>query len=331
MKRLFGLGLVVVLAATGFSLLTAAENSPSPSAGTAVAAARPGGIVLAAVGDTNAPGVSRRSSKAGVVASSIRATHPRAVLHLGDVQYQYGSCRALVRYFDRVGWGALMRKMIGTAGPTHDWTRYSDRANYRRHMAGACPGQTSGRSLSSRAWRSGVGPQTSHYVDLGTWRVYSLSSGLWRYKTAAARRATTWLNRALATGRAAGDHPLVIWHEPYWTSHSERHRPATASKPWVNLLDKYNVPIVMSGHQHGYERFYPQTARGTRNAATGTQAFTVGSGGIGAAHFGRRARNSAARAGHTHGWLKLRLWPDGHYRWTFVRTGGRGFSDDGYR
>jgi hypothetical protein len=333
MRRLLGFGLAFVLAAAaGVWLRPATADTASPDAGAAVSFGRPRSMVLAAVGDTNSPGASRRSSKAGAVASSIWAAKPRAVLHLGDQQYEYGSCERLVRYFDRTGWGALMPRVIGAAGPTHDWTRYSDRSNYRRHLAGTCPGQTSGKSLSSKAWGSDVGPQTSHYVDLGKWRVYSLSSGLWRYNQAAARRATTWLNRALATGRAAGDHPIVMWHEPYWTSVTADHGPATATKPWVKLLDKFNVRILLCGHQHGYERFYPQTARGTRNDATGTQAFTVGSGGIAYAEFGKKkAHDSAVRQGHTHGWLKLRLWPNGHYSWKFIRTGGQRFSDGGHR
>lgn len=329
MKRLLILALSTTMATGGVSLLANTDDSPSPSAST-------GSIVVAAVGDTNPSGQSGRSTKSGAVASSIRAVNPRAVLHLGDWQYPYGSCYRLVHYLDRTGWGALMPKVIGAAGPTHDWARSFDRTNYSRHMAGTCPGQTSGKSLSSKIWNrraegGNVGPQTSHYVDLGAWRVYSLSSGLWRYDTPAAKRATTWLDKALAKGRAAGDNLIVMWHEPYWTSVTERHRSATATKPWVNLLDKYDVRITLSGHQHGYERFYPQTARGTRNDATGTQAFTVASGGIGFYDFETRARNSAVRQADTYGWLKLSLWPNGRYSWKFMRTGGGEFSDSGQR
>jgi hypothetical protein len=330
---------VLLVLATAAVLVGVPDRGPSQGGpiGTTVAAqARRSSILLAAVGDTNPEGQSRRSSRTGRVAASIRAAHPRAVLHLGDWQYQYGSCRALVHSFARTGWGALLPRVIGTAGPTHDWRSRSDTRNYRRHMAGRCPGQTSGKSLSSAAWnrtRGGgdVGPETSHYVDLGAWRVISVSSGLWRYDPAAARRTTEWLGRALAKGRAAGDHLIVMWHEPYWTSVTEGHRPATATRPWVRLLDKYNVRIVLNGHQHGYERFYPQTATGTRNSATGTQAFTVGTGGIGFYDFETRARNSAVRQASAYGWLALRLWPSGHYAWDFHRTGGGSFTDRGHR
>jgi len=331
MRRLAVLAVVCVVAVVAVLYLRNAGSSPSAPNGDPATRNHQGVIVLAAVGDTNAAKQDDPSTPAGQVASSIRGANPLAVLHLGDVQYDYGTCWRLVNYFDRTGWGTLMPKLIGTAGATHDWTGYYDRDNYRRHMAGTCPGQTSGESLSSRAWGSDVGPETSHYVDLGAWRVYSLSSALWRYDPAAAKRATTWLDKALAEGRAAGDHPIVIWHEPYWTSRTEEHDADRATKPWVDLLDKYDVPLVLNGHQHGYERFYPQTADGARDDATGTQAFTVGSGGIGFYRSTSRASNSAVREVGSYGWLELTLRPDGHYDWRFVRTGGRAFSDSGSR
>lgn len=294
------------------------------------AASAPRDIVIAAVGDAN-PESSSRSSASGRVAASIRAANPRALLFLGDFQYQHGACASYVRYFDPAGWGALMPRLIATAGPTHDWTGYDDVAGYRRHLAGTCPGQTSGRSLTDRATGFVVGPAGHFWVDLGAWRVYSVSSGLWRYDPAAARASTDWLAKALARGKAAGDHPLVIWHEPYWTSPSDQHGPARETAPWVRVLDRYNVPLLLSGHQHGYERFFPQNADGTRNWRTGTQQFVVGTAGIGFYDWTGRARNSVTRQSSAYGWLRLVLHPDGHYAWRFVRVAGASYADSGSR
>lgn len=227
--------------------------------------------------------------------------------------------------------GQLLSKTIGTAGPTHDWEAFSDQENYRKHMAGTCPGQTSGKSLSSSAWGSDVGPETSHWVDLGTWRVYSVSSGLWRYNEDAAPAVTTWLDTELGKGKAAGDHAAVIWHEPYWTSDSEGHDRTTEVRPWVEALDKYDVKILLSGHQHGYERFHPQNADDTRDDATGTQQFVVGTGGIGSYPWENTLTNAAAQQSDASGWLKLTLKPDGHHDWRFVRIAGAQYSDAGTR
>ncbi|QWZ06994.1 family 16 glycosylhydrolase [Nocardioides panacis] len=289
-----------------------------------------GDIVLAAVGDASPPS-STTSSNTGRVAASIRRAAPRAVAFLGDFQYEHGTCSTLVRSFDAAGWGALMPKMIATAGPTHDWAALGDTSAYARHLAGTCPGQTSGKSLADRATGRRLGPGSSYEVDLGTWRVYSVSSGLWRYSPARAARVTRWLAGALARGKAAGDHPLVIWHEPYWTSSTQEHTADTALRPWIQVLDSYDVPLLLSGHQHGYERFAPQDAGGTLDAATGTQQFVVGTGGIGFYPWESTAQNSLTRESRTFGWLRLVLHPDGSYDWRFVRTGGARYYDSGRR
>ena len=289
-----------------------------------------GDIVLAAVGDAS-PGSSSTDSNTGRVAASIRRASPRAVAFLGDFQYEHGTCATLVRSFDRAGWGALMPRLLATAGPTHDWASLGDTSAYARHLAGTCPGQRSGESLADRATGRRLGPGASYEVDLGKWRVYSVSSGLWRYAPGRAARVTSWLAAALARGKAAGDHPVVIWHEPYWTSLTQEHTADTALRPWVRVLDRYDVPLVLSGHQHGYERFAPQDADGARNVATGTQQFVVGTGGIGLYPWQSAARNSLTRQARAFGWLRLVLHPDGGYDWRFVRTGGARFYDSGRR
>ena len=124
---------------------------------------------------------------------------------------------------------------------------------------------------------------------------------------------------------------MVIWHEPYWTSLTQEHVADSAQRPWVQVLDRYDVPLVLSGHQHGYERFAPQNADGTRNAATGTQQFVVGTGGIGFYPWKSVARNSLTRQSRAFGWLRLVLHPDGGYDWRFVRTGGARYADYGRR
>ena len=178
--------------------------TPDPSRSAARDGA--GDIVLAAVGDAS-PESSSPGSNTGRVAASIRRASPRAVAFLGDFQYEHGSCSTLVRSFDAAGWGALMPRLLPTAGPTHDWAGIGDTSDYARHLAGTCPGQRSGESLADRATGRRIGPGASYEVDLGKWRVYSVSSGLWRYSPGRAARVTSWLAGALARGKAAGDHP----------------------------------------------------------------------------------------------------------------------------
>ena len=306
--------------------------SPSPTSTSTPTEPADEDIVIGAVGDLNPPGNTSTTSNAGRTAASILAADPDAVAVLGDHQYQYGDCASLVSYLDKTGWGTLWPRVLSTAGATHDWKSATDLDNYRNHQGGTCPGQFTGPSLAVTATGAPVGPDALYAVDLGAWRVVQLSSGLWRYDTTKANAATLWLADALDSADAAGDHVVAVWHEPYWTSPTSGHPTGTAAvKPWVDLLDEHDVPLVLSGHQHNYERFHPQTASGVRDDAAGTQQFIAGTGGIGFYCATSVAANSAARQCDTFGWLKLTLHPDGGYDWEFVRTAGGSFTESGSR
>jgi glycosyl hydrolase family 16 len=310
----------------------------SPRLGAQAAA---GGIRLAVLGDVNHDGNSSRSSREGKIAASIDAWTPRAVALVGDFQYDYGDCSSLVGEFDRTGWGALLPKVVGAAGPTHDYTSDdpSSASDYSRHMEGTCPGQSSGQSLSARQWDKTIQPYKPHYVDLGAWTLISMPSGQWRGDYADTYGAawsgatlTDWLRSAVKRAKARGDHVAVMEHEPYWTSGTDDHSEdeGDAQRPWIKVLDRFDVRLLFAGHQHNYERFRPQELDGTVNRSTGTQEFQVSTGGIGLREFTTTARNSVVRSSDTYGWLRVVLKPDGSYTWGFVPVEGD-FTDSGRR
>jgi beta-glucanase (GH16 family) len=307
-----------------------------PAARTARATGR---IRLAVLGDVNHDGNGSKGSREGKIAAGIAAWNPRAIALVGDFQYEYGDCASLVDEFDRTGWGDLLPKVIGAAGPTHDYdSDRSSAADYSRHMEGTCPGQTSGPSLSARTWGHTIKPFKPHLVDLGAWTVISMPSGQWRgdYADAYGSRwsgpaLTDWLRRAVKRVQARGDHVIVMEHEPYWTSGTSDHSESEGDeqRPWIKVLDRFHVRVLLAGHQHNYERFRPQRLDGTPDA-DGIQQFQVSTGGIGLRPFTSTARNSAARSSDTYGWLRLVLRPDGSYKWRFVPTEGS-FTDSGSR
>jgi len=99
---------------------------------------------------------------------------------------------------------------------------------------------------------------------------------------------------------------------------------------WKALND-YGVELVVSGHDHGYERFYPMDANGQRlTDGKGVMQFIVGTGGASLQGFGTVATNSAARIAKTYGVLKLSLRSTG-YDWAFVPIAGSSGSDSGSR
>jgi hypothetical protein len=96
---------------------------------------------------------------------------------------------------------------------------------------------------------------------------------------------------------------------------------------WRLLYDN-GVEIVISGHDHDYERFGPQTADGELDLARGIRSFVVGTGGKSLDVFKHIQPNSEVRDSSSYGVLKLTL-RSGSYDWEFIPAGGGGFRDSG--
>ena len=78
--------------------------------------------------------------------------------------------------------------------------------------------------------------------------------------------------------------------------------------------------MLLTGHEHFYERFAPQDSRGRFDPVRGVRQLTVGTGGRGPHHgFIRQAPNSEVRDNRTFGVLELTLAENG-YDWRLVRT-----------
>jgi hypothetical protein len=85
---------------------------------------------------------------------------------------------------------------------------------------------------------------------------------------------------------------------------------------------------VLSGHDHTYERFAPQTPTGSPDRARGIREFVVGTGGRSHYGFSTVRPNSEVRNADTYGVLNLTLRP-GSYEWKFVPEAGGAFTDSG--
>ena len=86
--------------------------------------------------------------------------------------------------------------------------------------------------------------------------------------------------------------------------------------------------MVLSGHEHIYERFAPQRADGTADPARGVRQFVVGTGGAELYPLGPPIPNSEYRNNTTWGVLRLTL-DQGSYSWRFVPVGGGDAMDSG--
>lgn len=157
--------------------------------------------------------------------------------------------------------------------------------------------------------------------DLGAWHVVMLNSNL---NVGTGSPQETWLRADLAahTQRCT----VAIWHHPRFSS-GPHGSSATMQSIWKALYDA-GADLVVTGHDHLYERFAPQSADGQLDLARGMREFVVGTGGAAAYAIVSTAPNSEVRNSGTRGVLKLTLYPD-RYEWTFVPVTGSTFMDSG--
>ncbi len=166
-------------------------------------------------------------------------------------------------------------------------------------------------------------PAKGYYsYDLGTWHVVALNSNCAEVGgCGAGSPQEQWLRSDLAASRTTCT--VAYWHHPLFSSNGS----TSEVKPLFQALYDYRAEIVVSGHNHVYERFAPQTPDGVA-ANDGVRQFVVGTGGMILDTFGTIAANSQARIAGTYGVLKLTLRAGG-YDWQFVPEAGRTSTDTG--
>jgi hypothetical protein len=119
---------------------------------------------------------------------------------------------------------------------------------------------------------------------------------------------------------------LAYWHHPRFSS-ARSPQLDWLEVVWQRLYEQ-GADVVLSAHDHVYERFAPQTAAGDPSPAYGIRQFTVGTGGHSHHLFASPLPASEAMNGDTFGVLKLTL-SDGAYDWTFLPEAGKTFTDSG--
>jgi hypothetical protein len=169
-----------------------------------------------------------------------------------------------------------------------------------------------------------AGPAGRGYYsyNLGAWHIISLNSNI---PADTASPQASWLRTDLATHQAACT--LAYWHHPLFSSGDHGNDPHMLDI-W-RILYTYGADVVISGHDHDYERFAPQTPDAEADPAHGIREFVVGTGGASLRAFRSTPEpNSEVRERSTYGVLKMTLRPSG-YDWEFVPIAGQTFRDVG--
>jgi hypothetical protein len=166
-------------------------------------------------------------------------------------------------------------------------------------------------------------PSTGYYsYDLGDWHIIALNSSIARD---AGSTQEQWLRADLAASTKTCT--LAYWHHPRFSSGSGHGSDISVGALWQALYDA-NADVILSGHDHDYERFAPQNPNGLADTARGIREFVVGTGGRSHYGLGSLKANSEVFNGDTFGVLKLTL-SAGAYAWQFVPVAGGTFTDSG--
>ena len=91
------------------------------------------------------------------------------------------------------------------------------------------------------------------------------------------------------------------------------------------ILYEAGVDVIVTGHDHLYERFAPQDPDGRVDSTRGIREFIVGTGGAQLYTVVTPRANSEVRIANTYGVLKLTLL-SGNYQWDFLQVSGGGDS-----
>ena len=173
--------------------------------------------------------------------------------------------------------------------------------------------------------RAGAPGRGYYSYDRGAWHVVVLNSNCGEVRCTIGSRQERWLRADLAANESACT--LALSHHPRFSS--GMHGEQTSVLPLWEALYDAGAEVVLSGHDHDYERFAPQSPAGVLDPSRGIRQFVVGTGGRELRPFRAiREPNSQAGSSDTFGVLKLTLHPAG-YSWKFVPVAGSAFTDTG--
>jgi acid phosphatase type 7 len=237
---------------------------------------------------------------------------PGEVFAAGDLAYEKGTAAEFANCYDKT------------------WGRFKNRT----HPA---PGNHEYASMNGSPyfdyWGNQAGPPEKGYYsfDLGVWHIVALNTNCTVPDLGGCDNGSEqdlWLQKDLAA------HPnsciVAFGHHALFSSGIfKKHAIHPELRQFWEDLYKAHADLVLTGHEHSYERFAPQDPNGNLDQKDGIREIVVGTGGRSNDPLGFATANSEVRNVTSFGVLKLTLWP-GKYTWEFIPVDAvNGFHDSG--
>jgi acid phosphatase type 7 len=293
--RRAGLLAAGALLATAVAGVTASRAGAAPGPYPLIAAA---GDIACAPNTPKTPTQCHQAETSAIVG----AIDPTAVLVLGDNQYETGYLPYYQAVFDAT-WGAFKPITFPVPG-NHEYYRVAADGYYG--YFGAAAGD----------------PTKGYYAyDLGGWHILALNSNCDYVPCAAGSPQEQFVRSELV--KQPQSCTLAYWHHSLFSSQGGDPRMRDI---WRDLTAA-RVDVVLSGHNHNYERFAGQDADRRLSPFAGPREFVVGTGGRSLGRISRIGRNSEAHNDSVFGVLALVLAPHG-YAWSFDAENGA-YNDTG--
>lgn len=265
------------------------------------------GVAVYAAGDIadcgDRPAMDSGAARTAALVAERLAQEPDArVLALGDNSYPAGRLAEFEACYGPT-WGRFKARTLPTPGNHEHQTPGA--AGYYAYF-GEVAGER-GRGYYSRS--------------IGSWQLIALNSALSGEDLQA---QLAWLKSELSARRARCT--LAYWHHPLYSS--GRHGSQASMREAWQLLADAGAELVLSAHDHHYERFAPQDAQGRRDELRGLRQFVVGTGGAPLRSLRLFRSHSESYDSSSLGVLRLVL-KDAGYEWEFLPVQGGRFSDRG--
>jgi hypothetical protein len=237
---------------------------------------------------------------------------PSAFLPLGDL-LENGAYNNFLNYYDPL-WGrfrSIAHPVIGN----HE----TDGAGYYDYWNG----------VDIQSGQAGTRGKGWYSFNIGSWHFVALNSNCVadnpRLDCQPGSEEIAWLNADLAANPSQCT--IAFMHHLYYSSGSRQY---PELKTIFQALYDNKVELYFAGHEHYYQRFYPQDANSNRDDANGVTEIGVGTGGGALANASNTAsyKNEAVQIGKTFGVLKLVLHQNG-YDFQFLPAAGYTSSDSG--